>query len=179
MMMSKLIAKGIVRSYSMRYTRRSTAVAATVVDRWHCRDSILSHCDVCGGFMFNAQRYMSKGDVYFTATASITFPYELKVFDRALHELQYLHGLHPHHFTLDLNQLSRIFEYRYIQSAGCYSFPVTSIELEYMFDTLGFLWLHHSSPHYMLSLLQKQADGMSHGRWKPFDKRSDRTVSTL
>ena len=52
-----------------------------------------------------------------------------KVFDRILHELQYLDREHPHHFTLDLDQLDRIFEYRYIQSSS-YSFPATSVELE-------------------------------------------------
>ena len=41
-MMSRLIAKGIIRSYSMRQRRIG----------------IVSNCDVCGGLMFNAQRYM-------------------------------------------------------------------------------------------------------------------------
>ena len=76
------------------------------------------------------------------------------LFDRILHELEYLDREHPHNFTLDLDQLERIFEYRFIQSRS-YSFPVTSIELEYMFDTLGFLWLHHDSPQYLLYLLEK------------------------
>ena len=77
-------------------------------------------------------------------------PYEMKkVFDRILHELGYLDTGHPHHFTLDLDQLDRIFEYRFIQSKS-FSFPVTSIEL----DTSGFLWLHHDNPQYLLYLLQ-------------------------
>ena len=41
--------------------------------------------------------------------------------------------------TLDLDQLDRIYVYRFIQSSS-YSFPVTNVELEYMFNTLGFLW---------------------------------------
>ena len=56
------------------------------------------------------------------------FLYEAKkMFDRIVHELQ----------------------------SKSYSFPVTSVELEYMFDTLGFLWLHHDSPQYMIYLLDK------------------------
>ena len=89
-----------------------------------------------------------------------------KIFDRILHELQYLDREHPHHFTLDLGQLNRIFEYRFIQSRS-YSFPTTSLELEYMFDTLGFLWLHHGSPQYLLYLLEKLVDGLSDDRMKP------------
>ena len=72
-------------------------------------------------------------DAYF-APSTIRFPYEMKVF---LHELQNLDREDPHHFTLDLEQLDRIFEYRFIQSRS-YSFPATSVELEYIFDTLGF-----------------------------------------
>ena len=61
---------------------------------------IVSNCGVSGGFMFNAQRYMHVNDAYFTCS-TIRFPYELKkIFDRTLHELQYLHKEHPH-FTLD------------------------------------------------------------------------------
>ena len=89
-----------------------------------------------------------------------------KLFDRILHELQYLGREHPHHFTLDLDQLDRISEYRFIQS-GSYSFPVTSIELEYMFDILGFLWLRHISPQYLLYLLERLVDGLSSERTKP------------
>ena len=86
--------------------------------------------------MFNAQRYMHTNGAYFVPS-TVRFPYELKkIFDRILHELQYLHK--EHHFTLDLDQLDRIFEYRFIQSSS-YSFPVTNVELEYMFETLGFL----------------------------------------
>ena len=70
----------------------------------------ISNCDVCGGFMFNAQRYMHASDAYFTPS-TVWFPCEMKkVFNRILHELQYLDREHPHHFTLDLNQLDRIFE---------------------------------------------------------------------
>ena len=102
---------------------------------------IVSNCDVCGGLMLNAQRYMYMNDAYF-APSTIRFPYELKkIFYRILHELQYLDREHLHHFARDLDQLDRIFEYRFIQSR--YSFPVSNVDLEYMFDTLGFLWLHH------------------------------------
>ena len=76
--------------------------------------------------MFNAQRYRHMNDAYFTPH-QIRFPYEMKkVFDRI--ELQYLDREHPHHFALDLDQLDRIFEYRFIQSRS-YSFPVTCVEL--------------------------------------------------
>ena len=129
-MMSRLIPKGIIRSYIVR--QRRIAAAAP--------NGIVSNCDVCGGLMFNAQRYMHMNDAYF-APSTIRFPYELKkIFDRILHEMQYLDLVHPHHFTLDLDQLDRIFEYRFIQSSS-YSFPVTNVELEYMFDTLGLMWL--------------------------------------
>ena len=43
---SRLIANGIIRSYSMR--QRRAAVKPTI--------GIISNCDVCGGLMFNAQR---------------------------------------------------------------------------------------------------------------------------
>ena len=67
------------------------------------------------------------------------FPYEAKrVFDQIVHELHYLDIENPHHFALDLDQLNQIFEHRFLQSKS-YSFPVTSVELEYIFDTLGFL----------------------------------------
>ena len=98
----------------------------------------------------------------------------MKVFDRILHELQCLDR--EHYFTLDLDQLDRIFEYPFIQS-GSYSFPVTSIELEYMFDTLGFLWLHHSSPQYLLGLLKRFVDRLSSERMKP--QRSSATITEL
>ena len=89
-----------------------------------------------------------------------------KVFDQMLHELQYLDREHPHHFALDLDQWDRIFEYRFIQSRS-YSFPVTSTGLGYMFYTLGFLWLHHDSPQYMIYLLEKLVDGLADERMKP------------
>ena len=72
---------------------------------------IISNCDVCGGLMFNAQRYMHMNNAYF-APSTIWFPYELKVFDHILHKLQYFDREHPHHFTLDMDQLDRIFEYQ-------------------------------------------------------------------
>ena len=99
---------------------------------------------------------MHVNDAYF-APLTIQFPYELKkIFERILRELHYLDKEHPHHFTLDLDQLDRIFEYR---ASSSYSFPVTNVELEYMFDTLGFLWLPHDSPPYLLYLLEKLVDG--------------------
>ena len=116
-MMSRLIAKGIIRSYSMRQRRGCIAVVKPI--------DITSNFNVCGGLMFNAQRYMHMNDAYFVPS-TIRFPYELKkIFNRILHELQYLHREHPHHFTLDLEQLDRIFEYRFIQNSS-YSFPVTN-----------------------------------------------------
>ena len=116
--------------------------------------------------MFNAQRYMHMNDAYFTPH-QIRFPYEMKyVFDRILHELQYLDREHPHYFALDLDQLDRISEYRFIQSRS-YSFPVTCVKLEYMFDTLGFLWLHHDSPQYMIYLLEKLVDRLANERMNP------------
>ena len=56
-MMSRLIAKGIIRSYSM-LQRRVTATVKPPI-------GIVSNCDVCGGLMFNAQRYMHMNDAYF------------------------------------------------------------------------------------------------------------------
>ena len=112
-----MIAKEIIRSFSMRKRRRATAKPVT---------GIISDCDVCGGFMFKAQRYMHMNDAYFTPN-KVRFPYEMKkVLDRIVHELQYLNTDHPHHFTLDLDQLDRMFEYRFIQSRS-YSFPVTRV----------------------------------------------------
>ena len=131
-MMSRLIPKGIIRSYSMRQRRIAAAVKPP--------NGIVSNCDVCDGLMFNAQRYMHVNDTYF-APSAIRFRYELKkIFDRNLHELQYLDKVHPYHVTLDLDQLDRIFEYRFIQSSS-YSFPATNVELGYMFDTLGFIMI--------------------------------------
>ena len=78
-MMSRLIAKGIIRSCSMRQ-RRIGAVKPPI--------GIVSNCDVCGGLMFNTQRYMHMNDAYF-APSTIWFPYELKkIFDRILHEMR-------------------------------------------------------------------------------------------
>ena len=69
---------------------------------------------------------MHMNDAYFTCSA-IRFLYELKnIFDRILHELQYLDKEQSHNFTLDLDQLDRIFEYRFTQSSR-YSFPVTNV----------------------------------------------------
>ena len=109
-MMLRLISKGIIRSYSMR--QRLATVKPLI--------GMKSDCDVCGGLMYNAQRYMHVNDVYFSP---FTFIF-----------------IFPHHFTLDLDQLDRILEYRFIQSRS-YSFPATSVKLEYMFETLCFLWL--------------------------------------
>ena len=66
-MMSRLIAKGIIRSYSMRQRRIGVAVKPHI--------GIVSNCDVCGGLMFNVQRYMYMNDAYF-APLTIWFPYE-------------------------------------------------------------------------------------------------------
>ena len=77
---------------------------------------IISDCDVCGGYMFNAKGYMHMNDAYFTPDQAM-FPYEV----------HYLNIENPHHFALDLDQLDRIFEHRFLQSKS-YSFPVTSVE---------------------------------------------------
>ena len=115
-----LIVNGIIRSHSM--LQRGCIVVKPIVN--------VFNCDVCGGLMFNAQRYMHMHDAYF-APSTIRFPYEIKkIFDRILHGLQ----KHPHHFKLNLDQLDRIFEYR---ASNSYSFPVTNVELKYMLDTLG------------------------------------------
>ena len=75
---------------------------------------IISNCDNCGGLMFNAQRYMHMNNAYFSPSM-IWFPYEMKkIFDWILHKLKYLDREHPHHFTLDLDQLDGVFEYRFI-----------------------------------------------------------------
>ena len=66
-MMQRLVAKGIVRSYSMSKKRRNKPVAT----------GIISDCAVCGGFMFNAERYMHMDDAYFTPD-QVMFPYEAK-----------------------------------------------------------------------------------------------------
>ena len=135
--MSRLIAKGIIGSYSMRQRRIAAAAKPP--------NGIVSNCDVWGGLMFNAQGHMHVNDAYF-AHSTIRFPYRLKkIFDRILHELQYLDKVHPR----------RIFEYR---ASSSYSFPVINVELEYMFDTLGFQWLHHASPPYLLYLMENLVD---------------------
>ena len=122
-MMSLLIAKGIIRSYSMLQRRIACTVNPPI--------GSVSNCDVCGVLMFNAQRYTHMNDAYL-APSTIRFPYELKkIFDQIFHELEYLDTEHSHHFTSDLDQLNRIFEYRFIQSSS-YSFPVTNVELEYV-----------------------------------------------
>ena len=91
-MMSQLIAKGIIRSYSMLQRRIAAAVKPS--------NGIVYNCDVCGGLMFNAQRYMHVNGAY-VSPSTIWFPYELKkICDRILHELQYLDKVHPRHFTL-------------------------------------------------------------------------------
>ena len=66
------------------------------------------------------------------APSTIRIPYELKkIFDRILHELQYLDKVHPRHFTLDLDQLDRIFEYRanYCITRVCLNFFLISSPL--------------------------------------------------
>ena len=76
--------------------------------------------------------------------------------------------------SFDLDQLDRIFEYR---ASNSYPFPVTNVELEYMFKTLGFLWLHHDSPPYLLYLMEKLVDGLSDDRGRP--PRSTIATNTL
>ena len=66
-MMQRLVAKDIVRSYSMNKKRRNKPVTT----------GIISDCDVCGGSMFNAKRYMHMNDAYFTPD-QVMFPYEAK-----------------------------------------------------------------------------------------------------
>ena len=76
------VAIDSLRNYSMR---RRGRIAPAVNP-----NDIVSNCDVCGGLMFNAQCYMHMNDAYL-APSTIRFPYELKkIFDRILHELQYL-----------------------------------------------------------------------------------------
>ena len=73
MMMSRLIAKAIIRSYSM-WQRRIGAVKPPI--------GIVSNCDFFVVSMFNAQCYMHMNGAYF-APSTIPFPYELKeIFDQ-------------------------------------------------------------------------------------------------
>ena len=53
------------------------------------------------------------------------------------------------------------------RARNSYSFLFTNVELEYMFDTLGFLCLHHDSPPYLLYLLEKLVDGLSDDCMRP------------
>ena len=90
---------------------------------------------------------------YFAPTSTtIIFPNDLKkkIFYWILQASCTLHE-NQHHYTFDLDH------------SDSYSFPVTDLELKYMFDTLGFLWLHHDSPS-MLHFLEKLADGLSEER---------------
>ena len=57
-MMQRLVAKSIARSNSMSKKRRSIPKPVAT--------DIISDCGVCGGFMFNAKRYMLMNDAYFT-----------------------------------------------------------------------------------------------------------------
>ena len=94
-MMSRLIAKGIIRNNNMRQRRIAGAVKPPI--------GSVSNCDVCGGLMFNAQRYMHMNNAYF-APSTIRFPCGLKkISDRILHELQCRGREYSHHFTLDLS----------------------------------------------------------------------------
>ena len=60
--MSRLIAKGIIKSYSMRQRRIGAAVKPPI--------GVISNCDVCGGLLFNAQRYIHMNDAYFAPSVS-------------------------------------------------------------------------------------------------------------
>ena len=124
----------------------------------------ISDSDVCGGFVSNAKRYMHMNDAYFTPD-QVMFPYEAKkIFDRIVMNIE-----NPHHFAPDLDRLDRIFEHRFLQSKS-YSFPVTSVDLEDMYDTLGFLWPHHDSPQYMIYLLDKLVAWLDGDRKNPAKK---------
>ena len=154
--MHRLVANRIVRSRSVK----------KVVE-------IASHCSVCNEFMFNAKRRMHMDDAYFTSN-QITFPFEAKqVFSKIIHILNFLDDQHL--FALDLDQLGRIFDYRYLQSSTS-SFPVTVAELEYVFDTLGFLWIHHNSPQYMFYLVEQLATLFAADRENPLEKYTTETT---
>ena len=58
-----------------------------------------------------------------------------------------------------------------------YSLPINNVELEYMVDTLGFLWLRHDSPPYLLYLLEKLVDGLYDGCMRP--PHSTTAITTL
>ena len=47
---------------------------------------------------------------------------------------------------------------------------MTCVEFEYMFDTLGFLWLHNDSPQYMIYLLDKLVAWLDGERKNPAKK---------
>ena len=134
---------------------------------------IAPRCPVCNGFIFNAKRYMHMDDAYFTSN-QIIFPVEAKrIFSKIIHVLNYLDN--QHHFTLDLDQLGRIFEYRYLLSSTS-SFPVTLTVLEYMFDTLGFLWIHHNGRQYMFYLVEQLAALFAANRENPLEKCTTETA---
>ena len=148
-------------------------VASKIIRSRSVKKEITSHCSVCNGFMFNAKRYMCMDDAYFTSN-QITIPFEAKqIFSKIIHVLNYLDN--QHHFALDLDQLERIFDYRYLQSSTS-SFPVTVTELEYMFDTLGFLWIHHNSPQYMFYLVEQLAALFAADRENPLVKCTTETT---
>ena len=154
--MNRLVASKIIRSRSVKQVL-----------------VIVSRCPVCNGFMFNAKRYMYMDDAYFTSN-QITFPIEAKrIFSKIKHVLNYLDN--QHHFMLDLDQLGRIFEYCYLQSSTS-SFPVTVTKLEYMFDTLGFLWIHHNSPQYMFYLIEQLAALFAADWENPLEKCTTETA---
>ena len=154
--MNRLVASKIIRSRSVKKVRE-----------------IASHCSVCNGFMFNAKRYIHMDDAYFTSN-QITFSFEVKqIFSKIIHVLKFLDN--PHHFALDLDQLERIFDYRYFQSSET-SFPVTVTEPEYMFDALGFPWIHHNSPQYMFCLVEQLAALFATDRENPFGKCTTETT---
>ena len=48
-----------------------------------------------------------------------------------------------------------------------------------MFDTLGFLWLHHDSPQYLLYPLEKLVDGLADERMNPLRSTSTTTTTIL
>ena len=142
-------------------------VASKIVRSRSVKKAIASHCSVCNGFMFNAKRYMHIDDAYF-ASNQITFPLEAKrIFSKIMHVLQQQQN--NHHFALNLDQLQRIFEYLRIP-LNTFKVPVTVTELEYMFDTLGFLWIHHNSPQYIFYLIEQLASLLAADRENPLEK---------